>query len=95
MILMYDTAARDAEMLAATFGNLDAKRLTIDLIGKGSKPRRIPITKETAAHYRQYTAAFHPDPQRGDPLFYTVHSHRKTPMSDDNEDLLNRLLGLR
>ena len=91
MILMYDTAARDAEMLAATIGDIDAKRLTIDLIGKGSKPRRIPITKETAAHYRQYSAAFHPDPQRGDPLFYTVHSHRKTPMSDDNAARIIRL----
>lgn len=84
MILMYDTAARDAEMLAAAIGDLDAQRLTIDLLGKGAKPRRIPITKETAAHYRHYTAAFHPDPQHGDPLFYTVHSHRKTHMSDDN-----------
>jgi site-specific recombinase XerD len=84
MILMYDTAARDAELLAATIGDLDATRLTIDLIGKGSRPRRIPITKETAAHYRHYTAAFHREPQRGDPLFYTVHSHRRTPMSDDN-----------
>lgn len=84
MILMYDTAARDGELLAAAIGDLDAKRLAIDLIGKGSKPRRIPITKETAAHYRQYAGVFHPDPQRGDPLFYTVHDHRKTPMSDDN-----------
>ncbi|ABG99823.1 probable integrase/recombinase (plasmid) [Rhodococcus jostii RHA1] len=84
MILMYDTAARDAEMLSAAIGDLDAQRLTIDLLGKGSKPRRIPITKETAAHYRRYTAAFHPDPQLGDPLFYTIHSHRKTRMSDDN-----------
>ncbi len=49
MILMYDTAARDAEMLSAAIGDLDATRLTIDLLGKGSKPRRIPITKETAA----------------------------------------------
>lgn len=84
MILMYDTAARDAELLAATNGDLDSAHLTIDIVGKGSKPRRIPITKETAGHYRHYTAVFHPDLQPGDPLFYTIHAHQKTNMSDDN-----------
>lgn len=84
MILMYDLAARDAEMLALTLGDIDAKRLTVDLIGKGAKPRRLPITTETAAHCRRYIAAFHADPDPGQPLFYTIHGHRKTPMSDDN-----------
>lgn len=84
MILMYDVAARDAEMLALTVGDLDIRRLTVDLIGKGAKPRRLPITGETAAHYRRYTDAFHPDAVPGDPLFFTIHGHRKTRMSDDN-----------
>ncbi|HET7414266.1 MAG TPA: tyrosine-type recombinase/integrase [Arthrobacter sp.] len=84
MILMYDTAARDAEMLALTTGDLDAGRLTVDLIGKGSKPRRLPITAETATHYRRYAAVFHPDPASSQPLFYTIHGHHKTRMSDDN-----------
>ncbi len=84
MILMYDLAGRDAEMLALTPADIDTKRLTVDLIGKGSKPRRPPITTETAAHYRRYTAALHANPEPGQPLFYTVHAHRKTTMSDDN-----------
>jgi site-specific recombinase XerD len=84
MILMYDLAARDAEMLALTLGDIDAKRLTVDLIGKGAKPRRLPITPETAAHCRRYTATFHADSNPGQPLFYTIHGHHKTPMSDDN-----------
>ena len=42
MILMYDLAARDAEMLALTLADIDARRLTADLLGKGSKPRRLP-----------------------------------------------------
>ena len=84
MILMYDLAARDAEMLALTPADIDTKRLTVDLIGKGSKPRRLPITTETAAHYRRYRAAFHADTEPGQPLFYTVHGHRQTTMSDDN-----------
>lgn len=84
MVLMYDIAARDAEMLALTLGDLDGRRLTIDLIGKGSKPRRLPITTETAAHYHRYATVFHPEPATDQPLFYTIHEHRKTRMSDDN-----------
>jgi integrase/recombinase XerD len=84
MILMYDLAARDAEILALTVGDIDTKRLTVDLIGKGSKPRRLPITTQTTAHYRRYTAVFHADTDPGQPLFYTIHDHHKTRMSDDN-----------
>jgi len=84
MILMYDLAARDAEMLALNLDHIDTKRLTVDLLGKGSKPRRLPITSETAAHFGRYAAVFHPDPEPATPMFYTVRSHRPTRMSDDN-----------
>jgi integrase/recombinase XerD len=84
MILTYDLAARDAEMLAMSFADIDAKRLTVDLLGKGSKPRRLPITSETAGHFDRYTAIFHPNPEPEAPLFYTVRNHRPTQMSDDN-----------
>ncbi len=84
MILMYDLAARDAEMLALSVGDIDTHRRSAELIGKGSKPRRLPITADTAAHFRRYVDAFHPDTALGQPLFYTIHGHRKTPMSDDN-----------
>ena len=84
MILMYDLAARDAEMLGLTLGDIDARRLTADLLGKGSKPRRLPITSETARHFDRYAAAFHPNPEPAAPMFYTVRNHRPTRMSDDN-----------
>ncbi len=84
MILMYDTAARDGEMLALRLGDIDTKRGCIDLMGKGAKPRRIPLTKQTLAHYRRYAAAFHPDGNLDQQLFYTIHHHKKTTMSDDN-----------
>ena len=84
MILMYDLAARDAEMLALDLGDIDTKRLTADLLGKGSKPRRLPITSETAQHFARYAAVFHPNPEPAAPMFYTVRDHRPTPMSDDN-----------
>ena len=84
MILMYDLAARDAEMLALNLADIDTKRLTVDLLGKGSKPRRLPITSETAAHFARYTAVFHPGAEPARPVFYTVRSHTPTRMSDDN-----------
>ena len=65
MIVMYDLAARDAEMLALTLADIDARRLTADLLGKGSKPRRLPITSETARHFGRYAAVFHPSPEPG------------------------------
>jgi len=66
MILMYDLAARDAEMLALTLADIDARRFTADLLGKGSKPRRLPITSETARHFGRYAAVFH-QPGTGSP----------------------------
>jgi integrase len=84
MILMYDLAARDAEMLALNVADIDTKRLTVDLPGKGSKPRRLPITSETAQHFGRYAAVFHPSPEPATPMFYTVRNHRPTRMSDDN-----------
>ena len=84
MILMYDLAARDAEMLAMNLADIDTKRLTVDLLGKGSKPRRLPITSETAQHFGRYAAVFHPSPEPTTPMFYTMRNHRPTRMSDDN-----------
>lgn len=84
MILMYDLAARDAEMLALNLTDIDTKRLTADLLGKGSKPRRLPITSQTAQHLDRYAAVFHPSPEPAAPMFYTIRNHRPTRMSDDN-----------
>ena len=84
MILMYDLAARDGEMLAMNLADLDARRLTVDLLGKGSKPRRLPITSETARHFERYAAVFHPGAEPATPMFYTVRDHRPARMSDDN-----------
>ena len=76
MILMYDLAARDAEMLALNLADIDTRRLTADLLGKGSKPRRLPITSQTAQHFGRYAAVFHPSPEPATPMFYTVRNHR-------------------
>ncbi len=71
-------------MLALSLADIDTRRLTADLLGKGSKPRRLPITSETARHFDRYAAVFHPRPEPAAPMFYTVRNHRPAPMSDDN-----------
>jgi site-specific recombinase XerD len=84
MALMYDTAARDCEMLALSLGDFDAQNLTVGLMGKGSKPRIVPVTAETVALFRQYAEAFHQGDDSSCPLFYTIHRGVRTRMSDDN-----------
>src|SRR5665811_1572154 len=89
MILMYDLAARDAEMLAMNLADIDTRRLTVDLLGKGSKPRRLPITSATAQHFGRYAAVFHPSPEPATPMFYTCLLYT----SDAADDLTRVDLG--
>lgn len=84
MVLMYDLAARDGEMLAMEFEDLDPAKMSVELMGKGSKPRRLPVTADTISYYRRYAAVFHPGADPKTPMFHTVHRGAKTPMSDDN-----------
>lgn len=84
MVLMYDTAARDCEMLGMKFCDLNAKEKTVYLMGKGSKPRLVPITDDTVKHFHRYASIYHSSGNETQPMFYTVHRQEKTPMSDDN-----------
>ena len=88
MVLMYDTAARDCEMLSLRINSLDLNRKcpTARLEGKGNKVRYVPLMKKTAEYVRKYLEIFHPAPTRhaDDWLFYTVSHGRRHKMSDDN-----------
>lgn len=84
MVLMYDSAARDCEMLGMRFCDLDTEKRTVYLMGKGAKPRLVPINDDTVKHFHRYQKLFHPDSDGTQPMFYTVRRHIKAPMSDDN-----------
>lgn len=84
MSLMYDTAARDCEMLRLKLKDFNAENHTVYLMGKGSKPRLVPVSKETTALFQNYRKKFHLGSTGSEPLFYTIHQHEKTSMSDDN-----------
>lgn len=88
MVLMYDTAARDCEMLSLRINslNLDGKCPTARLDGKGNKVRYVPLMKKTTEYVSKYLDVFHPDQARhgDDWLFYTVSHGKRHKMSDDN-----------
>lgn len=84
LTLMYDTAARDGEMLKLKLSDINTENATAYLFGKGSKPRLVPVSKETLRMFDRYRRLFHHNNERSAPLFYTRHRGEKTAMSDDN-----------
>jgi site-specific recombinase XerD len=84
MVLMYDSAARDCEMLGMRLCDFDAGKRTVYLMGKGSKPRLVPINEDTVRHFHRYEKLFHPNPDAASLMFYTIRHRKKSPMSDDN-----------
>lgn len=84
LTLMYDTAARDGEMLQLKLSDINVDNSTICLFGKGTKPRLVPVSKETMQMFSRYKSLFHNDSKKDCFLFYTKHRKEKTPMSDDN-----------
>jgi integrase/recombinase XerD len=84
MVLMYDTAARDCEMLGMRLCDFDTGSKTVYLMGKGSKPRLVPVTDNTVKHFQNYIKVYHEGSGGTEPMFYTIHRHQKSPMSDDN-----------
>lgn len=84
MSLMYDAAARDCEMLAMHLSDYNAESHTLYLMGKGAKPRLVPVSTETTALFARYRDRMHPENDGTAPMFYTMHKHTKSPMSDDN-----------
>lgn len=88
LITMYDTAARDCEMLSLRLEslNIDARSPTIRLEGKGNKVRDVPLMSKTVEHLRNYLQIFHPSEfrKKEDYLFFTVSHGERHRMSDDN-----------
>ena len=86
MILLYDTGARNCEILKlkpeSVVTATDSPYIIIH--GKGKKIRMVPILKETVLHYNSYMKRFHKEQDADAPLFYTVIHSQKQCMSDDN-----------
>lgn len=87
MILLYDTGARNSEILGLhgkdCIINTNAPYVVIR--GKGDKIRTVPIMQKTVDHLKSYAKRFDVDlSDEKSTLFYTVIHGNRGPMSDDN-----------
>lgn len=91
LILMYDTAARGAEIREMTVESLhlEAETPYVTLHGKGDKYRNIPLMDKTCRHLKRYLSEFHSDNRKEDPLFYSeIHGKRHALSADTLENLI-------
>jgi site-specific recombinase XerD len=86
MILMYDTGARNREILDLKVKDFraDSKIPCVHLTGKGNKKRIVPVMAKTVEHFRNYVTVYHPGGSSEQYLFYTVRHGITQQMSDDN-----------
>lgn len=87
MILLYDTGARDSELLGLHPADVVVKGSApyVFIQGKGKKIRTVPIMEKTKQHFQSYIRRFGLDASDDvTPLFYTEIHGSKCRMSDDN-----------
>ncbi len=96
MILLYDSAARNSELLNLTVGDFDFSSDTpcVYLNGKGNKRRAVPVARKTVEHFRRYKQIFHTDYNPSQYMFYTVRHDNRHQMSDDNVARFLKLYGM-
>lgn len=86
MILLYDSAARNSELLNLKIGDFayDSNTPCVYLHGKGDKKRAVPVMRKTVEHFQRYMRLFHADSGPNQYMFYTIRRGVKHQMSDDN-----------
>jgi site-specific recombinase XerD len=90
LIAFAHTGARLNELVSANMGAIYSEgrdRWWLDVMGKGNKPRRLPVTTEMLEAFRRYRAAFDLPPQaaRADrmPLVLSSRSRAVTRLTDE------------
>lgn len=90
LVAFAHTGARLGEIVSANMGALYAEangRWWLDVVGKGKKPRRLPVPRDMLAAFRAYRQAFGllPQASRNDstPLVLSSRSHDLTRLTDE------------
>ncbi|MDQ0220351.1 hypothetical protein ELQ35_20115 [Peribacillus cavernae] len=95
MILMYDTAGRNQEILNLKVSDIhvSAKDSHAVLTGKGNKIRIVPLMKKTIDHYNNYIRLFHDGKVTDEFLFYVIQKGKRQAMSADNVEKFMKRYG--
>lgn len=85
MILMYDTAARNQEILDLKVSDIytSAKESHVVITGKGNKTRIVPLMRKTIEHFYNYLRVFHDGQVSNSLLFYVLQKGHRQAMSPD------------
>lgn len=87
MLFLFSTGARLNEMRIVKLKDVvtDAEYPYIRIMGKGSKPRIVPLPEEGfMENYRYYCKLYHVGNNSDAYLFYTTHGGEQGMMSEDN-----------
>jgi len=88
MILMYDTGARNQELLDLKLSDIhfEEKSPYVVITGKGGKTRFVPVMTKTIEHFKKYVSVFHSELISSSYLFYTERNKKRYAMSPDNTE---------
>lgn len=95
MILMYDTAGRNQEVLNLKVSDIrvSTKDSHAVLTGKGNKLRIVPLMQRTIDHYNNYIRLFHDEKVTDEFLFYVIQKEKRQAMSADNVEKFMKRYG--
>ena len=87
LIMLYDTGARVSELVGISVSDLHLESPAfVSVLGKGNKPRNVPLMKKTVEHLSRYLKEFHPGfpgQRSSDPLFYSNRKGSREGLSTD------------
>jgi len=88
MVFLYGTGARVSEALAVKLGDIETltKEPFVRLLGKGNKPRCVPVLDIVLENLEYYVSLYHPGRNPDDYLFYTIINDQKGVMSVANAE---------
>lgn len=84
--LLYDSGCRDQEILDLQLSDiqLDGDVSYLNIVGKGTKFRVTPLSKEVTSMFKHYVSIFHPKNIPNNFLFFTTRKGITGKMSPDN-----------